>query len=230
MGTFPRGRLFPALGLLAAILLHPADAHAARVDITDPAVLGPVVAQQTYFTISGGESYYVRTEARLSAGLYSYVYAVQSDSEWPGEFSERMVNFSVLGRPLSNTWGAIYNNTSYWHPLHEGEGSTYHLDSISSVSDGFIVIPEPISERASDEDRRKFAVMYVQSSLRPSTRGTLIYRGTGGDCNGQTGECEDWFSTVPYYGVLGPVPEPATLVLFGIGLAALAARRHRTSG
>ena len=76
-----------------------------------------------------------------------------------------MLSFSVTGHPLEETWGAINNSSSYWHPEHVGEGSTYPVDSVRPIYDGFIVVPEPISVSASEQDRMRFAVVYVQSSL-----------------------------------------------------------------
>ena len=94
-----------------------------------------------------------------------------------------MLSFSVTGHPLEETWGAINNSSSYWSPEHVGEGSTYPVASVTPIYDGFMVVPEPISEGAREQDRMRFAVVYVQSPLRPSIDGTLVYRGTGGDCN-----------------------------------------------
>ena len=61
---------------------------------------------------SGSEDFFIRTEVRLIAGTYSYIYAVQSNSDSPGEFGQRMLSFSVTGHPLGETWGAINNSSS----------------------------------------------------------------------------------------------------------------------
>jgi len=180
MVTFARSRLWPVLALLASIALHPTDARAARVDINDPSVLGPVLlAQDFVHHSSSSDDVFIRTEVRLTAGTYSYIYAVQSDSECCFFFGNRMLNFSVTGHPLGETWGAINNSSSYWHPEHIGEGSTYPVDSVTPIHDGFIVVPEPIRLGAPSQDRSRFAVIYVQSSLHPSIDGNLVYRGGG---------------------------------------------------
>ena len=225
MGTSTRARLWPVLALLAAIALHPTDARADRVDINDPSVLGPVLFTQNFANPGVFEDFFIRNEVRYTAGIYSYIYAVQSNSEFPGFFGNRMLSFSVTGHPLEETWGAINNSNSYWHPQHIGEGSTLPVSSVRPIHDGFLVVPEPISHR---EDRSKFAVIYVQSSLRPLLDGTLVYSGAGQDCNGTTGECFDLFARRSYDDVLIPTPEPASIVLFGLGLGALIARRRAT--
>jgi PEP-CTERM motif len=230
MVTIARSRLWPVLALLAAIVLHPTDARATRVDINDPSLLGPVVLTQDFVRPFSPSTFFIRNEVRLTAGTYSYIYAVQSNSDYPGFLVQRMLSFSVLGHPLGETWGAINNSSSYWHPRHEGEGSTYPVDSVSPIGNGFIVVPEPISLSGHDSGRSRFAVIYEQSSLSPTIDGTLVYRGTGIECN--LIECFNEFSRETFNGVFAPpVPEPGSIGLVGLGLAGLAAKlrasRHR---
>ena len=226
MVTIDRPRVWPVLFLLTAIMLvHPPSARADRIDINDPSGPGPVVFTKDFLQES-----FIRTEVRLIAGTYSYIYAVQSNSDSPGIYGPRMLSFSVTGHPLEETWGAINNSSSYWSPEHV-EGSTYPVASVTPIYDGFMVVPEPISEGASEQDRMRFTVIYVQSPLRPSFDGTLVYRGIGGDCNFATGECFDVLSRDIVSEMVAPVPEPGTIGLFGLGLATLAAKvrasRHR---
>ena len=124
MVTIDWPRVCPVLLLLTAMLVHPPSARADRIDIDDPSVLGPVVLTKDFVQDTTSEVFFIRTEVRLTAGIYSYIYAVQSDSELPGILGQRMLNFSVTGHPLEETWGAINNSSSYWHPEHVGEGST----------------------------------------------------------------------------------------------------------
>ena len=80
------------------------------------------------------------------------------------------------------------------------------MNSVTPIYDGFMVVPEPIPLGAREQDRMRFAVVYVQSPLRPSIDGTLVYRGAGGDCNGETGECFDLFSRRTFNETVAPVP------------------------
>ena len=234
MDRHARSRFWPVLLLLTAIMLvYPPSARADRIDINDPSVLGPVVLTKDLGGTFGIDDFFIRTEVRLTAGTYSYIYAVQSNSDSPGEFYQRMVSFSVTGHPLEETWGAINNSSSYWTPedAEHVEGSTYPVDSVRPIYDGFIVVPEPIPERSSEQDRMRFAVIYVQSSLPPSIHGTVVYRGVGGACDLLDNECFDVTSSVHRDGFAVPTPEPGTIGLFGLGLAGLAAKlrasRHR---
>jgi hypothetical protein len=83
--TIDRSRVWPVLLLLTAILLvHPPSARAARIDINDPSVLGPVL-QSTDL----GEPFLsssLVTEVRYAAGIYSYISAIQTSPIFPFAF------------------------------------------------------------------------------------------------------------------------------------------------
>ena len=85
MVTIARSRLWPVLLVLTALMLvHPPSARAERIDIDDPALLGPVL-QSIDLNGNGGAFGYEHliTEVRYAAGVYSYVYAIQTSPYFP---------------------------------------------------------------------------------------------------------------------------------------------------
>jgi hypothetical protein len=220
MVTIARPRFWLGLLLVTAMMLVcPPTARATRVDIDDPTLLGPVVRRQ--FIPHGNP--FVDTaiaEVRYAAGIYSYVYAITASPDLPPTSccEAFMLNYSITGHPLEETWGAINSSDVYWRPAHPGH--TSEVGSITPIYDGFVVVPE-----GGLSSSGALFVVYMQSALRPALVGTFHY----------TGQVRDWdhggvLRTQTYHrdGVLAPVPEPGSIVLFGLGLASLAAKR-RTS-
>ena len=75
------------------MLVHPPSARADRIDIDDPSVLGPVVLTKDFVQDTDSEVFFIRTEVRLTAGTYSYIYAVQSRQRITGYFGPEDVEF-----------------------------------------------------------------------------------------------------------------------------------------
>jgi hypothetical protein len=219
--------------LALASVIH---AQAARIDIDDPALLGPVLVS---IDVNGGDLEQIVTEVRFDAGIYSYIYAVQSSPYFPSGFGQNegeaaLVSFAVTGRPLGQTWGAIDTNDSIWG----GFGNpTEIVESISPIDDGFIAIRENASGSAI------FAVVYWQSPLPPAFNGRLTYTGRNycyskpfcyedgiyHEDGGSYRYDVDSFDTT----VFAPVPEPASILMVAAGLAGLAQtvrRRKRKLG
>ena len=73
--------------------------------------------------------------------------------------------------------------------------------------------------------QESFTVVYMQSPRPPSPDGILTYTGRvyDEDQNPPVLRTESF----QRHGALVPVPEPATIVLFGLGPATLAAKRRR---
>jgi hypothetical protein len=215
-------RFRPVLLLLTAILLvHPPGARAARIDIDDPALLGPV-QQSADLNRSGGIFGYEHliTQVRYAAGVYSYVYAIQTSPYFPSGFGlnegeATLVSFAVTGHPLGGTWGAIYTSGSVW-------GGTNTVVSMTPLHDGFLVVPE-------GNGSGSFTVVYMQSPSRPSDHGILTYTGRGycysePFCWGENGQVVWEYDSLQRDGAFVPTPEPGTIGLFGLGLAGLAAK------
>ena len=220
MVTIGRPRWLVLVHMTAVMLVCPPSARATRVDIDDPTLLGPVVRHQFLPVFNP----FVDTniaEVRFANGIYSYIYAITSSPDMPGTSccEAGMVNYSITGHPLEETWGAINSSDVYWiGPEHPGH--TAIVGNITPIYDGFVVIPE--GGRAGSGS---LFVMYMQSARRPALVGTWHY----------TGRVRDWdhggvlrTETFHHEGVLAPVPEPGSIVLFGLGLAGLAARRRRS--
>jgi hypothetical protein len=220
MVTFARPRVRQVSFLLAAIMLAcPPIASATRIDIDDPTLLGPVVHRQR---IPHGHTFLDRAiaEVRVEDGIYSYIYAITSSPILPPTAccESRMLNYGISGHPLEDTWGAINSSDIYWGGTPGSPGLVGHtraVASITSIDDGLLVVPTRGGPGG------PFVVVYVQSTFRPSLDGRFSYTGQVVDDDGV-------LRTETYHrdGVLVPVPEPGSIVLFGLGLASLAAKRR----
>jgi hypothetical protein len=110
---------------------------------------------------------------------------------------------------------AIYTSSSVWG----GFGSpTNTVVSMTPLYDGYLVVPELVNQAGS------VTVVYMQSALPPSRDGILTYTGRvkdqGQDPPVVITDSEQWD------GMLVPIAEPGSIVLFGLGLASLAAKRR----
>lgn len=216
MAAIARFRVWPVLLLLTPILLvPPRSAYADRIDINDPSVLGPVL-----FSVDFG--FYLShqvSEVRYANGIYSYVYAIQSSPYLPPTSccEAFMVSFAVNGQPLGNTWGAILGSDQWWPQDDRPISGTNQLKSVTPLHDGFVVVP--------DRPGHGYTVLYTQSVRPPSADGILTYTGRVKDYDHDP----DGVVRIESYrkfGALVPVPEPSTIVLFGLGLAGLVAKRR----
>jgi hypothetical protein len=203
---------------LCALLVAsaPLQALAERVDITDPAVLGDVLLSVDLNTRGVNDYEQVISEVRYTDSMYSYVYAVQASPYYPtgwglheGEAS--LVSFALTGASLTETWGIIGRSTDV-------------LD-VLPLADGFLVVPD---SRGSST----FTVVYIQSPMPPTASGVLTYTGRGycfsqPFCFDETGERYYEYGGLVFNGAYVPTPEPATLALFGLGVAGLAAKYRR---
>jgi hypothetical protein len=215
-------RAWLVLFLLAAIVLVDANsARAERIDINDASLLGPVLISQDL-----GDSPYQNliAEVRYAAGVYSYVYAAQSNPYFPGTSccEAGIVSFAVTGHPLENTWGAILGSDEHWPADFEEQepGQTRPVERITPVYDGFLVVPERAPGR--------YTAVYMQSVLPPSAHGILTYTGRVIDYDHDP-DGRLRIESFQRDNVLTPVPEPSSIVLFGFGLAMVTAKRRAIS-
>ena len=160
-----RPRVWPILLFLTAIMLvHPPSARADRIDIDDASELGSLV-----FSTDVGDSGFLQglfTDVRYTAGIYSYIYGIQTSAYFPGSETNQLLSFAVRGHPLEETWGAIRHTDPTWEE-HTGyplppEAAT--VVSITPVVDGFLVVPGPNHDGS-------WTVVYMQSPRPPSLDG-----------------------------------------------------------
>jgi hypothetical protein len=211
-----------ALLLLGSTL----PALAARIDIDDPALLGPVLFSIDVNNGCCNDLAHLITEVRYAADTYSYVYAVQTNPYFPSgwgrfEGEPRLLSVAVTGDPLGGTWGAIYGSSSIWG----GFGSpTNVVESITPIDDGFIAIPEA-------RGAGSVTVVYWQSPRPPAFDGTLTYTARnycyGADrCFNEDGSFRYEVGSFDR-NVFAPVPEPGSIALLGSGLLGLCAEMRR---
>ena len=107
--------IWPVLPILIAIaLVCPTSARGERIDIDDPLLLGPVVRRTN---LGSGPYQNLKTEVRFADGIYSYIYAVETNIYEPPTTCcrARLVSFAVTGHPLEEKWGAINSSSEFWH-------------------------------------------------------------------------------------------------------------------
>ena len=222
MVTNARSRCWPVLLLLTAILLvHPPSARADRIDIDDPSELGSVVFRRDRGSADFNAARI--TEVRYAAGLYSYIYGIQTSPHFPGSGDDNeLLSFAVRGHSLEETWGAIRHTDPAWAEFLNFQANT--VVSITPVFDGFLVVPGPNRDGV-------WTVVYMQSPLPLAQNGILTYTARGcildfphfGECSLPENIVTDSFQQG---GFAVPTPEPASFVLFGLGLATLVAKRR----
>jgi hypothetical protein len=139
------------------------------------------------------------------------------------EGEAHLVSFAVTGHPLGGTWGAISS------PVWGGPASNNPVASMTPIYDGFLVVPAGTTSGS-------FTAVYMQSPLPPSRDGTLTYIGrhycfSSPRCFDENGNYVWKYASDLHDGAFVPIPEPGSIVLVGLGLASLAAkrraRRHR---
>jgi PEP-CTERM motif len=237
MVTNARPRAWSVLLLLTALMLvHPPSARADRIDIDDPTLLGPVL--QSVDLNNRGVNDYERliSEVRYAAGIYSYIFAVQTSPYFPAGFGQsegegELVSFAVTGHPLGGTWGAINSSNEPWAgesiPVHP----TNTVVSMTPLHDGFLVVPER-------NNSSTFTVVYMQSPRPPSDHGILTYTGRSycfsePFCFDENGDRVYEYDSLQRDGAFVPTPEPGTIGLFGLGFggsSSEAARKPPSSG
>ncbi len=225
MVTNARSRCWPILLLLTAIMLvHPPSARADRIDIDEASELGSLVFRESFGSADFNAARIA--DVRYAAGIYSYIYAVQTSPYFPGSEDNELLSFAVRGHSLEETWGAIRHVDPTW-PRQEGAPPGGHasiVESITPVFDGFLVVPGPNRDGS-------WTAVYVQSPRPISQHGILTYTARGciidfpvfDECRLPENIVTDSFQRD---GLPVPTPEPGTIGLFGLGLAGLAAKRR----
>jgi hypothetical protein len=127
------------------MLVHPPSARADRIDINDPTLLGPVLQSVDLNNQGFNDLERLISEVRYAAGIYSYIFAVQTSPYFPCGFGKcegegELVSFAVTGHPLGGTWGAINSSNEPWagesNPV---SGPTNTVVSMTPLHDGFRV-------------------------------------------------------------------------------------------
>jgi hypothetical protein len=214
-------RLWLVLSFLPAlVLVHPPSARADRIDIDDPSELGSLVFRENFGTDVFNNSKIA--DVRYAAGIYSYIYAIQTSPHFPGSGDDNeLLSFAVRGHSLEETWGAIRHTDPTWSDGFLNPQAVT-VESITPVFDGFLVVPGPNRDGV-------WTVVYMQSPRPLSQHGILTYTARGcildfpvfDECRLPENIVTDSFQQG---GFAVPTPEPASFVLFGLGLAALAAK------
>ena len=163
MLTSARPRVWLVLLILlpAIMLVHPPSARADRIDIDEASELGSLVFRENFGSSDLNNSRIA--DVRYAAGVYSYIYAIQTSPYFPGGDDNELLSFAVRGHPLEETWGAIRHVDPTW-PRQEGAppgGPAVTVESITPAFDGFLVVPGRNSDGS-------WTAVYMQSPLRPS--------------------------------------------------------------